>query len=126
MPLPERPRILIADDERLIADTLTTILGLSGYEAVPVYGGRLAVEKAKRWSPDLFLADVSMPELDGIQAAIEICAMLPDCRVLLFSGEPGSRLLVEKANSEGHKFGFLQKPIPPLDLLSQIRHLWAA
>jgi CheY-like chemotaxis protein len=124
--LPERSRILVADDERVIADTLAMILNQSGYESVPVYGGRQAVEKARRWSPDLFLADVSMPEVDGIQAAIEICAMFPSCRVLLFSGEPGSGILVCEAGMKGHRFEFLQKPIPPPDLLSRIRRLRAA
>jgi CheY-like chemotaxis protein len=123
--LPERPRILVADDERIIADTLASILSQSGYESVPVYGGRPAVEKARRWRPDLFLCDVSMPELDGIQAAIEICAMFPGCRVLLFSSEPSSKIFVHEAGVKGHRFEFLEKPIPPVDLLRRIRHLRA-
>jgi CheY-like chemotaxis protein len=126
MYLPDRLRILVADDERLIADTLAMILNQSGYEAIPVYGGKLAVEKARHWPPDLFLGDVSMPELDGIQAAIEICALCPGCRILLFSGEPSSRILVRQASTKGHRFEFLDKPIPPLDLLNRIRRQPAA
>ncbi|HTX42811.1 MAG TPA: response regulator [Acidobacteriaceae bacterium] len=121
--LPERLRILVADDERVIADTLALILNQHGYESVPVYGGRQAVEKAKRWSPDLFLADVNMPELNGIQAAIEICEIFPHCQVLLFSGEPDSRILVRDANMNSLKCEFLEKPIPPVDLLSRIRRI---
>lgn len=123
---PERQRILVADDERLIADTLAMILNRNGYESVPVYGGRQAVEKARRWCPDLFLSDVSMPELNGLQAAMEISAMFPKCRVLLFSGEPSSSILVRETSARGHEFEFLQKPISPLDLLSRIRHRRAA
>lgn len=122
----ERPRIIVADDEKMIASTLAAILNRSGYEAVAVYGGRQAVEKARHWEPDLFLSDVSMPELGGIQAAIEICTMFPSCRVLLFSGEPGSRLLVQEARCKGHTFEFLEKPIPPLYLLNKIRRLRVA
>lgn len=125
-PSTEGPRILVADDERIIADTLAAILNQNGYTAVSVYGGGLAVEKAKRWAPDLFLSDVSMPEVDGIEAAIRICAMFPRCRVLLFSGEPDSRTLVHDARCKGHGFEFLQKPIPAMDLLRRIRHLHAA
>lgn len=124
--LTERPRILVADDERIIADTLATILNQNGYESVAVYGGRLAVEKARHWNPDLFLSDVSMPELDGIQAAIEICAMFPGCRVVLFSGEPSSNILVREAGKKGNRFEFLEKPTLPLDLLRRIRCLRAA
>lgn len=122
----EPSRILVADDEPIIANTLAMILNHSGYQALPVYGGRLAVEKARLWPPDLFLGDVSMPELDGIQTAIEICAMFPDCRVLLFPGEPNSRMLIWDARFKGHRFEFLEKPISPLDLLSRIRRLRAA
>lgn len=126
MILPGRLRVLVADDERIIADTLAMILNQNGYESVPVYGGRQAVERARRWSPHLFLGDVNMPELSGIQAAIEICEMFPQCRVLLFSGEPDSKILVRDATFKGHNYEFLEKPIPPLDLLNRIRRLRAA
>jgi CheY-like chemotaxis protein len=125
-PHAEEPRILVADDERIIADTLAAILNRNGYLAVSVYGGGLAIEKARQWVPDLFLSDVSMPEVDGIEAAIRIRAMFPRCRVLLFSGEADSRKLVHDARVRGHGFEFLQKPIPPVDLLRRIRHLHAA
>lgn len=126
MQLSPKPRILVADDERVTANTLAMILNQNGYEAMAVYGGRQAVERARRWSPDLFLSDVSMPELDGVRAAEEICEMIPECRVLLFSGEAGSRLLVREADSRGHAFDFIEKPIPPIDLLGRIRRLGAA
>jgi CheY-like chemotaxis protein len=126
MCLPERPRILVADDQRIIADTLAMILNQNGYEAVPVYGGRHAVEKARRWGPEIYVSDVNMPEVDGIQAAIEICAILPGCLVLLFSGESSNRVLVRDARFQGHRFEFLQKPILPLDLLHRIQRLRAA
>ena len=122
----DKPRILIADDERIIANTLAMILNGNGYEAIPVYTGTAAVERARLCCPDLFLGDVSMPELDGIQAAIEICAMYPHCRVLLFSGEASSSMLVREASFNGHRFEFLEKPIRPLDLLSRIRHVRVA
>lgn len=122
----ERPRGLVADDERIIADTLAMILNQNGYEAAPVYGGRLAVEKARHWRPDLFLSDVSMPEMDGIQAAMEICTMFPDCRVLLFSGDPNCRLLVPATYFNAHVFDFIEKPIPPRDLLGRLRKLRVA
>ncbi|MFP5229166.1 MAG: response regulator [Acidobacteriota bacterium] len=126
MSIPHRPRVLVADDERLIADMLVTILNQNGYETVAVYGGRQAVEKARQWRPALFLSDVSMPETNGIQAAMEIHAMLPECRVLLFSGDPGSMSQVRQARFEGQSFEFLEKPIPPGSLLKRLRQLHAA
>jgi CheY-like chemotaxis protein len=123
--LPQRPRILVADDQRIIADTLAMILNQNGYEAVPVYGGRAAVEKARRWAAEIYISDVNMPGIDGIQAAIEICKILPGCRILLFSGEPGNKALVGDARFQGHRFEFLQKPILPLELLNRIQRLRA-
>jgi DNA-binding NtrC family response regulator len=105
---------------------LVMILQLHGYETMAVYGGRLAVEKARQWRPGLFLSDVSMPEVDGIQAAIEIHAMLPECGILLFSGDPSCVDLVQEARLRGHSFEFLEKPIPSTALLKRIRRLRAA
>jgi CheY-like chemotaxis protein len=123
---PPKPRILIADDECVIANILAMILNQNGYEAIPVYGGRMALDKASHWSPDLFLSDVDMPALNGIEAAIEIRATLPDRGILLFSGDPGSGMLVHEGSFQGHRFALIYKPIPPLDLLDRIRHLAAA
>lgn len=124
--LPPKPRILVADDQRLVADMLVMILQQHGYETTAVYGGRLAVEKARQWRPGLFLSDVSMPEVDGIQAAIEIHAMLPECRILLFSGDPSCVDRIQEARLRGHSFEFLEKPIPSAALLKRIRRLRAA
>jgi CheY-like chemotaxis protein len=124
--IPPRPRVLIADDQRLIADMLVLILNQNRFETAAVYGGRQAVEKARQWRPDLFLSDVSMPEINGIQAANEIHAILPECRILLFSGDPGSADLIRQARSGGQSFEFLEKPIPPASLLKRIRSLHAA
>jgi CheY-like chemotaxis protein len=122
----EKPKILVADDERTIADTLSVILNQNGFEALAVYGGRQAVQQAARWTPDVFLSDVSMPEVDGIHAAMEICTMLPECRIVLFSGEPRSRRSVQSMLFLGYRFEFLHKPIPPADLLHRLRRLCAA
>jgi CheY-like chemotaxis protein len=126
MLMPRAARILVADDERIIADTLALILIRSGYEAAAVYNGIQAVEKAMHWPPDLFLGDVHMPELNGIQAATAICTKFPACRVLLFSAEASSRVLVHETRFLGHNFEFVEKPISPIDLLSRIRRLRVA
>lgn len=122
----QRQKILITDDNRLVADTLALILTQRGYEVAVTYGGREAVERARRWSPDLFVSDVSMPEFDGVHAAIEIRTMIPECGVLLFSAEPDSAELVRRARLQGHRFEFLHKPFPPIEFLRRIRRLQAA
>jgi CheY-like chemotaxis protein len=63
-------KVLIVDDERVIADTLAIILNQHGYEASAAYSGNEAVEKARAVQPDLIISDVIMQDMNGIEAAI--------------------------------------------------------
>ncbi|MGA8531117.1 MAG: response regulator [Acidobacteriaceae bacterium] len=114
-------RVLIADDERLIADTLGLILKQAGFQAEAVYSGQKAVEAARNHCPDIFLADVVMPGMTGIDAAIEICAIHPACRVLLLSGQAATADLLRDARLRGHHFEVLLKPVHPSQLLARLR-----
>lgn len=107
-----RPRVLVANDERLIAETLRIILDRNGFETTCVYSGRHAIEAARTWQPHIFLSEALMPGMTGIDAAIQIRAIHPDCRVLLLA-DPTSPL--------AHGFQILRKPIPPTELLERLR-----
>lgn len=114
-------KVLVADDERIIADTLKLILTQVGYQVATVYDGTSALEIAREWSPDLFLSDVYMPGLSGIDAAIEICGLLPDCKVLLFSGQADLHDLRKEIQSKCHRFEVFSKPIHPTELIERLR-----
>lgn len=116
-----RLRVLVADDEHIIADTLGMILSQNGFEAATVYGGQRAVETARSFHPDVFLADVVMPGMSGIEAAIQISGMLPDCRILLLSGQAATADLLRDARVRGHDFEILLKPVHPNQLLDRLR-----
>ncbi len=116
-----RPRVLVADDELVIADTLRIILGQNGYDATAVYCGAQAIETAKTWLPDVLLADVVMPDMSGIEAAIRIRALLPQCRIVLLSGQAATTDLMRDARRDGHQFEVLLKPIHPTQLLAKLR-----
>ena len=94
-----KPKVLVADDERVIADTLAIILNQSGFEATAVYSGEKAVETAKELRPDMLISDVIMTDLNGIDAAIKIREMLPACKILLFSGQAATADLLAKLRS---------------------------
>jgi len=66
------PRILVVDDEKVIADTIVQILNKNGFIAEAAYSGEEAIEKATRRCPELVLSDVLMPQIDGVEAAIAI------------------------------------------------------
>jgi len=116
-----KPKVLIADDERVIADTLAIILNQHGYDAHAVYTGTAAVERARSVRPDLVISDVIMPDMNGIDAAIKIRAMLPSCKILLFSGQAATADLLETARQQGHEFEILAKPVHPQDLLAKLK-----
>jgi DNA-binding response OmpR family regulator len=116
-----KPRILVVDDERRIADTLVIILNQNGFEASAVYTGADAVEHARASRPDLVISDVIMPDMNGIKAAIRIREIVPTCKILLFSGQAATAGLLEKARAEGHEFEILAKPVHPQDLLAKLR-----
>ena len=116
-----KPRVLVVDDERVIADTLVIILNQAGYDASAVYSGTAAVEQAKSIKPNLVISDVIMPDMNGIDAAIKIRATVPSCKILLFSGQAATADLLENARLDGHEFEILAKPVHPQDLLAKLK-----
>jgi len=112
-----KPRVIVADDERVIADTLVVILNQNGFEATAVYNGSQILERAKTVHPDMLVSDVIMPDLNGIEAAIRIRETLPSCKILLFSGQAATADLLNQAQIQGHEFEIVAKPIHPKDLL---------
>jgi DNA-binding NtrC family response regulator len=115
-----RARILIVDDEPVIADTLSMIFRRAGYETFTAYNGVLGLNAARELVPNLVLTDVVMPELDGVTMAMEICSLLPQVRVLLFSGQAGTSDLLKSAKIKGFDFEMLQKPIHPEVIMQKV------
>ena len=61
-----KQRILLADDDRNIADTLALILNATGYESKAVYSGESALQIAEEFKPDVLISDVIMTEQAGL------------------------------------------------------------
>jgi CheY-like chemotaxis protein len=116
-----KSKVLVVDDERVIADTLAMILNQSGFEARAVYSGEGALDLAATFAPDMLISDVIMADLNGIDAAIRVRALLPNIKILLFSGQAATADLLEKARAQGYEFEILAKPVHPQDLLNKLR-----
>lgn len=114
------PLILIVDDEKVIADTLSIILTRAGFTTVTAYNGETALKIAAAISPALLISDVVMPGISGVELAITITQTLPDCKILLFSGQAATVDLLEKARRDGHYYTTLSKPVHPTDMLKRI------
>jgi CheY-like chemotaxis protein len=116
-----KPRVLVADDEQVIANTLVIILNQAGFQARAVYSGEKAIEALEEFQPDMLISDVIMTGMTGIEAAIEVRTRLPKCKILLFSGQAATADLLERARAQGHEFEILAKPVHPTDLLAKLR-----
>ena len=114
-------RILVVDDEPLIADTIVQILNRNGFIAEAAYGGREAIEAAHRIKPELVLSDVLMPHIDGVEAAITIQKFLPEARIVLFSGQAATVEILARARVRGYHFELLAKPLHPTQLIKHLR-----
>ena len=116
-----KSKVLVADDEQVIANTLAIILNQAGFEARAVYSGEKAIEALDSFQPDMLISDVIMTGMTGIEAAIVTRQKMPKCKILQFSGQAATADLLEKARSEGHEFEILAKPVHPTDLLAKLR-----
>ena len=114
-------RVLVVDDARTIADTLAQILNLNGFQAVAAYSGEHALQLAGVHHFDHLVSDVVMDGMNGIEAAIAICSLLPKCTVLLMSGNNDTARILSEAEGRGHSFDILAKPFHPLAVIDKLR-----
>ncbi|QNI31254.1 response regulator [Alloacidobacterium dinghuense] len=113
-------RVLIIDDEPRISDTLAIVFSKRGYEARVAYSAEQAIEIIAEWRPDVAIIDVVLPHMNGIDLAIVLRANYPSCRLVLFSGQPGTTEIAEEAAKKGHIFEILAKPVHPVSLLDTV------
>jgi CheY-like chemotaxis protein len=116
-----RRKILVVDDQRLIADTIVEIFKGAGFDAIPAYDGWSALEIANRLRPDLLLSDVLMPQMNGVQLAVAMRRSHPETKILLFTGQAGISEILLEGKEQGYEFELLPKPIHPLKLIERIK-----
>jgi DNA-binding NtrC family response regulator len=115
--LADLPKLLIVDDEKLIAETLATIFKGNGYDARPAYSAEHALEIIAEWEPAIAILDVILPAMNGIDLGILLKASRPSLKVMLMSGQIVAGDLVGDAAKQGHAFEILAKPIEIPELL---------
>jgi DNA-binding NarL/FixJ family response regulator len=114
-----RARILIADDHVLVAGAICKLLSHDFKIVAMVHDGRRLIEAATELLPDVILADISMPVLNGLHAAKRIKRQLPNVKILCVTvtNEPD---LIEEALKIGLD-GYVFKTCAPAELLTAIR-----
>lgn len=113
----QRRRVLIADDDRDGALTLSTLLELEGYEVRAVHGGQEALDAARTFKPHVMLLDIGMPRVTGYDAARRVRQRYGvDCPVLIaVTGwkQASDRILANLAGFDHH----VSKPYDPNELV---------
>jgi len=113
-----RPRILIADDNTLLAELCRQLLG-NEFDVVGVVGdGRSLVRTALDLRPELILLEVALPMLNGLEAGEQVKEMLPTTKLLFLTMNAGDHVAVE-AFTRGAS-GYLLKTCSPEELLFAI------
>ena len=110
-------RVLVADDSVFVRTQIVKIVQALGHETAEAADGAEAVSAFERWRPDLVLLDITMPEMDGLEALRNILGIDPEATVVMVSALAANRVVMD-ALSIGAR-DFLAKPIDP-DKLAQI------
>ena len=113
----EEKRILIVDDEVVIADSLEKVFAINGYDSRAAYSVEGAIQAVSEWAPHLAIIDVRLKELNGVEFAVQLREQFPSCEVALFTGLSDLTNLLETARDAGHSFDVIPKPISPRDIL---------
>ncbi len=115
-----KKRILIVDDDKLVADTLSMVFRANGFESEARYSAAEGLERARTYDPGLLLVDVTMPGRTGLELLEDVGRELPTCKVLMLTAY-SSNLAKVGAHSErtGKNVRVLSKPCRPEDLLRE-------
>jgi DNA-binding response OmpR family regulator len=116
-------RVLVVDDEPLIAQTVAAILNGHGFEALEANSAEEALQIARSFQPDIVLSDVLMPRMTGVDLGVRLRREFPQTRVLLFSGQAATSELMRRAEEQGYHFELFPKPIHPDELIARLRGL---
>lgn len=114
-----RPLILIGDDHRLVAEGLEKLLQADYDVAEIVEDGWALVAAAERLRPDLILADITMPLLNGLDACEKIVKQLPGAKVIILTMHHDAIYAVRALRSGAS--GFVLKNSASLELLAAVK-----
>lgn len=114
-------RILLIDDQYLIREGIASLLELE--EGVKVIGmaanGQEGIERALELTPNIILMDISMPEMNGVEATAIIKQKHPNCQIIMLTTFNDEEFIVQSLLAGA--CGYLMKDIPPKDLVKAIK-----
>ncbi len=114
-------KILVIEDEKLLADSICELLESKGFEAEAIYNGKDGTEYAELGIYDLMILDVMMPEIDGYEVARRVRADRCGIPILMLTARSGIEDKIEGLNSGADYY--LTKPFDSRELLACINAL---
>ena len=114
-------KILIIEDEKLLADSVKMLLERKGFEVECVYDGKTGVQYAELGVYDLLILDVMMPEMDGYQVAREVRSKRCATPILMLTAKSGLEDRITGLNAGADYY--LTKPFDTRELLACINAL---
>jgi CheY-like chemotaxis protein len=117
------PRVLTIDDYQPALESFSDELRWSGYVVKNVHSPHEAVLTAHSFLPDLMVADVALPSMDGVAAALEIKRWDPQCQVLLLSDSGVKAGEVRSVEASGFSFRLVRRPDDADEFIRQVGDL---
>jgi len=117
--LSHRPRILIADNHTLVAELCRMLLEQEFDVIGIVENGRNLVRVAARLQPDLILAEIALPILNGLDAGEQLKKLLPDVRIVYLTTNSDSGVVAEAFRRGGS--GYVLKTCASSELIEAVR-----
>jgi len=112
-------RVLVVDDEHVVADTLVAIVEARGYRARAAYNGEEAAVIADEFKPHACISDVMMPGMNGLELADWLEDHHPECRILLISGQTDTVAPSDSVPPNGRqRRNILPKPVYPTEVMA--------
>jgi DNA-binding NarL/FixJ family response regulator len=114
----EKIRIIIADDHALVLEGML-LLSEGAFEIVgKAHSGQELLEISEQVQPDVYIIDINMPGMDGLDAGRQVLLRQPGARILFLSGDASPRRVREVLAAGGH--GFVTKSVPYSELAAAI------
>jgi DNA-binding NarL/FixJ family response regulator len=113
-------RLLLADDHRMLRDSLRRSMEENGFDVVGEAGdGAEAVHLAQALRPDVVLMDVSMPNLDGVEATRQITRLVPEAQVVMLTMHADGEVMARAIQAGA--IGYLVKDCAITDVVTAVR-----
>ena len=114
-------KIFVVDDEQQIAILLSEVLRTADFDVETFFDARSALLRAMDGQPNILITDVTMPEMDGITLAKTIREQIPNCTIILISGNPEWKINEDLQRNGMSNFALLLKPFSITQLMRLVK-----